>query len=24
MTLVGFRNLKSIRGNLSVIFKGRN
>jgi hypothetical protein len=24
MTLVGFRNLKCIRGNLSVIFKGRN
>jgi hypothetical protein len=23
MTLVGFRNLKSIRGNLSVLFKGR-
>ena len=23
MTLVGFRNFKSIRGNLSVIFKGR-
>ena len=24
MTLVGFRNLKCIRGNLSVLFKGRN
>lgn len=23
MTLVGFKKLKSIRGNLSVIFKGR-
>jgi hypothetical protein len=23
MTLVGFRNFKSVRGNLSVIFKGR-
>jgi len=23
MTLVGFRNFKSIRGNLSVLFKGR-
>ncbi len=23
MTLVGFKNLKSIRGNLSVLFKGR-
>jgi hypothetical protein len=23
MTLVGFRNLKCIRGNLSVLFKGR-
>lgn len=24
MTLVGFRNLKCIRGNISVLFKGRN
>lgn len=24
MTLVGFKNLKSIRGNLSVLFKGRS
>ena len=24
MTLVGFRNLKCIRGNLSVLFKGRS
>lgn len=24
MTLVGFRNLKCVRGNLSVLFKGRN
>lgn len=24
MTLVGFRNLKCIRGNLSVLFKGRD
>ncbi len=23
MTLVGFKNLKCIRGNLSVLFKGR-
>ena len=23
MTLVGFKNFKSIRGNLSVLFKGR-